>query len=179
MTRYASDLRTQMARDEAWRVICDYLGSQGFKQVEEHGETVWRKGMGLATIPQFVHAVPTDGSVHLEAWVSAVSIVPGVYTGEQDLTGAWGFALKSKLKGRVTALEGLLGNDIISCGRIESPGKGGPQAVAPATPTPDASLTAPAAWSEDPAGRHQLRYWDGTGWTAHVSDDGQASEDPI
>jgi len=27
----------------------------------------------------------------------------------------------------------------------------------------------PAGWYRDPSGRYPLRYWDGTGWTAHVS----------
>ncbi|HEY5506319.1 MAG TPA: DUF2510 domain-containing protein [Coriobacteriia bacterium] len=170
MARYASELRTTMTRDEAWRVICDYLESQGFKQVDERGEDVWRKGAGLATIPQFVRAVPADGSVHIEAWVSAISLVPGVYGGEQDLTGVWGFALKAALKGRVRALEMSLGDDVVSRGRIKTPVQAGPPAVAPAVP---------AAWCADPTARHQLRYWDGAGWTTHVSDDGGTSEDPV
>jgi Protein of unknown function (DUF2510)/Fibronectin type III domain len=29
-----------------------------------------------------------------------------------------------------------------------------------------------AGWYADPAGRHEYRYWDGTDWTAHVSDGG-------
>jgi hypothetical protein len=37
----------------------------------------------------------------------------------------------------------------------------------------------PGEWRPDPTGRHQHRYWDGTGWTAYVADDGQASEDPF
>ena len=45
----------------------------------------------------------------------------------------------------------------------------------PATP-PNGT---PAAWLPDPAGRHEYRYWDGGGWTEHVSDDGDASTDPI
>jgi hypothetical protein len=36
-----------------------------------------------------------------------------------------------------------------------------------------------ADWYPDPAGGHQLRYWDGTRWTAHVSDDGQQSTDVL
>lgn len=28
----------------------------------------------------------------------------------------------------------------------------------------------PAGWDPDPSGRHQLRYWNGRGWTATVSD---------
>jgi len=40
--------------------------------------------------------------------------------------------------------------------------------------------TPPAAnWYPDPYGRHQLRYWDGQLWRDDVSDNGQASVDPI
>ncbi|MEP7047341.1 MAG: DUF2510 domain-containing protein [Ilumatobacteraceae bacterium] len=43
--------------------------------------------------------------------------------------------------------------------------------VAPtAFPPPAAGIPdTPAAWAQDPFGRFQLRYWDGTRWTAHVS----------
>ncbi|HET7762787.1 MAG TPA: DUF2510 domain-containing protein [Phycicoccus sp.] len=34
-------------------------------------------------------------------------------------------------------------------------------------------------WYPDPTGRHQFRYWDGSGWTAHVADGGVASSDPL
>ncbi|MCE5202854.1 MAG: DUF2510 domain-containing protein [Coriobacteriales bacterium] len=36
-----------------------------------------------------------------------------------------------------------------------------------------------AGWLEDPGGRHQYRYWDGTAWTDHVADGGQQSLDPL
>jgi uncharacterized RDD family membrane protein YckC len=36
----------------------------------------------------------------------------------------------------------------------------------------------PARWAPDPLGRHQYRYWDGTQWTEHVSDDGRVATDP-
>lgn len=36
----------------------------------------------------------------------------------------------------------------------------------------------PAGWHPDPAGRHQLRYWDGARWTEHVSTNGVAAVDP-
>ena len=39
--------------------------------------------------------------------------------------------------------------------------------------------TTPANWYPDPKGRHQLRYWDGTNWTEHVSTNGAASTDPL
>jgi hypothetical protein len=39
-------------------------------------------------------------------------------------------------------------------------------------------MSSPAAWHPDPLNRHQQRYWDGTQWTEHVSDNGVASVDP-
>jgi uncharacterized protein YxjI len=37
----------------------------------------------------------------------------------------------------------------------------------------------PARWLPDPNSRHELRYWDGTTWTEHVSDNGVQSVDPV
>jgi hypothetical protein len=34
-----------------------------------------------------------------------------------------------------------------------------------------------AGWQADPFGRHEVRYWDGSAWTAHVSDAGVTSTD--
>lgn len=39
--------------------------------------------------------------------------------------------------------------------------------------------TMAAGWMPDPSARHQLRYWDGSAWTDHVSDQGVTSSDPI
>jgi uncharacterized protein YxjI len=36
----------------------------------------------------------------------------------------------------------------------------------------------PANWFPDPFGRHELRYWDGSQWTEHVSSHGRQSVDP-
>jgi hypothetical protein len=36
-----------------------------------------------------------------------------------------------------------------------------------------------AAWRGDPYRRHELRYWDGQVWTAHVSDMGVGDLDPV
>ena len=38
---------------------------------------------------------------------------------------------------------------------------------------------APADWYPDPLGRHEYRYWNGSTWTEHVADAGQASTDPL
>jgi len=61
------------------------------------------------------------------------------------------------------------GDPAAATGRV---GVGGP----PGAP-PVAAGAAPAGWLADPSGKHQLRYWDGAAWTAHVSDGGVVSED--
>jgi len=40
-------------------------------------------------------------------------------------------------------------------------------------------VSTPAEWKADPTRRHELRYWDGTNWTEHVSDGGTQSTDPV
>jgi hypothetical protein len=38
---------------------------------------------------------------------------------------------------------------------------------------------ADASWLPDPSGAHELRYWNGTAWTEHVSDQGTTAQDPV
>jgi Bacterial PH domain/Protein of unknown function (DUF2510) len=38
---------------------------------------------------------------------------------------------------------------------------------------------ADASWLPDPTGAHELRYWNGTTWTEHVSDQGATGQDPL
>ena len=40
-------------------------------------------------------------------------------------------------------------------------------------------MSAQAAWLADPTGSHELRYWNGSAWTEHVSDGGNAATDPV
>ena len=52
-----------------------------------------------------------------------------------------------------------------------------PAAAAPAA-APAPTPAVPAGWYADPAGRFELRYWDGSTWTEHVSRTGQQFTDP-
>ena len=49
--------------------------------------------------------------------------------------------------------------------------------VAPVPPPPVGPP--PASWYPDPAGRHELRYWDGAAWSAHVSNHGTVALDSL
>jgi Protein of unknown function (DUF2510) len=53
-----------------------------------------------------------------------------------------------------------------------APAAAAPAAAAPVTPS------VPAGWYADPANRYELRYWDGSAWTEHVSRAGQQYTDP-
>ncbi len=55
-----------------------------------------------------------------------------------------------------------------------------PAATTAYTPAPAAAAVpaVPAGWYADPAGRFELRYWDGGTWTEHVSRAGQQYTDP-
>ena len=56
-----------------------------------------------------------------------------------------------------------------------------PEPAAQPTPEPaaePAAAAAPAGWYADPSSRFELRYWDGTTWTEHVSRGGQQFTDP-
>jgi hypothetical protein len=49
------------------------------------------------------------------------------------------------------------------------------EASGPSLPPPPT----PAQWAPDPHGRHELRYWNGTQWTEHVSDGGHQGTDRL
>src|SRR3989442_14790135 len=64
------------------------------------------------------------------------------------------------------------------------PNEGGGTAYVPAhAPQPyvpmqsPPSVGPPAGWYRDPGGRHQYRYWNGSGWTSGVADGPYASQD--
>ncbi|MCU1504167.1 MAG: hypothetical protein JWM12_3521 [Ilumatobacteraceae bacterium] len=53
-----------------------------------------------------------------------------------------------------------------------------PAAAQPAAAAATSTPSVPAGWYADPAGRFDLRYWDGGTWTEHVSRAGQQFTDP-
>ena len=56
---------------------------------------------------------------------------------------------------------------------------GAPGAAADSAPPVPLPPAPPRSWLPDPGGRHELRYWDGTRFTEHVSDGGKISTDPL
>jgi hypothetical protein len=77
------------------------------------------------------------------------------------------------------------GNSFTRMGRPSPPvappdrpvGSSDPPWVAPAS-THGTSSGLAAGWFTDPFVRHEQRYWSGTGWTEHVTDQGVPGIDP-
>jgi hypothetical protein len=63
--------------------------------------------------------------------------------------------------------------------RAGAAGAAGDAASRQQAPDAPAVASVPAAWHPDPIGRHELRYWDGSRWSQHVSDAGVQSTDPL
>lgn len=62
-----------------------------------------------------------------------------------------------------------------AAGAVASAGASAPNASTDASSGAD---LAPAGWYADPAGRFDLRYWDGAQWTEHVARNGHQETDP-
>ena len=107
MSRYVNDIKVKESAGTAEKKITDYLTIEGFYQVKDGTETIWKKGFGLMLGPQYVKVEIVDGGVHLEAWIK-FALLPGVFMGEMDTNGAFGFIPKKKLKGRIEEIEKLI-----------------------------------------------------------------------
>jgi Protein of unknown function (DUF2510) len=112
----------------------------------------------------------TPTSVSSEPAVSSADDTAPTTTPSTTETGAAGWGAETDTTTAAAATGGWSGGSESSS--TSSWGGSAQQAATPATPT------VPAGWYADPAGRYELRYWDGTAWTEHVSRAGQQYTDP-
>jgi hypothetical protein len=74
---------------------------------------------------------------------------------------------------------GPVGTFPAQAGPPGSPAAGTFPAQAPPVTPPPPPAAIPAGWYADPSGAFSLRYWDGSGWTGHVTAaDGSQAFDP-
>ena len=75
-------------------------------------------------------------------------------------------------------------------GEVPSSSSGTVRAAAPPAPPPPAPVVrdsspppppaaVPPQWAADPHGRYEVRYWNGSEWTEHVSTSGKQAVDPV
>ena len=108
MSRYISEFQTNIPAQYTFDAFSQYLTAEGYEFTNYHQESVFKKGKGLMTAPTFIKLVISDDLVvRMEAWIK-FALLPGVYIGEMNLDGAFGFAMKKVLKERVLYLENMM-----------------------------------------------------------------------
>lgn len=112
-----------------------------------------------------------------EGW-EVVAIVPAGTNVTAYLSreaGAQTAASSTAATAAATAASTTAGSAADQWAQSSEPAAAVAQTAQPAAATESA---APAGWYADPAGRYELRYWDGGQWTEHVSRAGQQYTDP-
>ncbi len=103
MSRTTMQIQCAMQQDQFNAILTNYMTSEGFKLCTIKCEQVWKKGNGFLTAPQFLKADYVGNSILLEAWIK-FAWLPFVYSGEMQLKGGLGFAIKEMLRARMNNL---------------------------------------------------------------------------
>lgn len=101
MARYKNVIPLTIDIDQLRQDIEKYLISEGFNKIDS---SVWKKGIGMMTAPQFISFYFSGNSIVIEAWLK-YAILPGLYFGEMGIDGFFGALPKQLLKGRVLNIE--------------------------------------------------------------------------
>lgn len=116
MARYIREVTLNRPEDFVQFIMTDFLSKHGFRLVEFKGEQVYRAGGGLIEIPKFLIWGYRNGVFHVEAWTRNLWL-PGVYGGENAMTGFMGCVPKGAYKKDIEELIGLLCQPIYANGQ--------------------------------------------------------------
>ena len=103
MSRTIIKIPCEMSLQEFNSILCNYMASEGFAQKAVKGEDLWQKGNGFLTAPQFLKVMYYNNSIEIQAWIK-IAWLPYVYSGEMELKGFMGWAIKQMLQVRVDNL---------------------------------------------------------------------------
>jgi len=107
VARYTTNIVLNKPDDFVNFIIKDFMNKEGFKYKVYNGENVWQYGNGWLASPQFIKTTYVNGTITIEAWLK-FAWLPGVYSGEMDLTGFTGALIKNALKEKINSLINLL-----------------------------------------------------------------------
>lgn len=107
MARWIRDEQIGKPDDFVQYIMQDFLQKNNFKQKELNGELVWQEGTGTLTPPKFLKYSYANGVIHIEAWMKTAWL-PGVYSGENAMTGFVGAVPKKMYKSSLEQLVQLL-----------------------------------------------------------------------
>jgi len=107
MSRYIRHEVLNQPDDFVQYMMNDFLAKHGFEYVEFKGQMVFRAGGGWFEMPKFLVWSYQNGVFHMEAWTRTL-MLPGVYSGENGMTGFYGGLPKKMYKDDLDQLVGLL-----------------------------------------------------------------------
>lgn len=125
MARYIRDEQINKPDDFVQFMMNDFLTKNGFTQKEKKGEIVWQAGVGWMSPPKFIKYSYSNGMIHIEAWMKTAWL-PGVYTGENAMTGFVAAVPKSAYKKDIEELISLLYQPLPSDNNWSGQGAGQP-----------------------------------------------------
>ncbi len=85
MSRSVFHAKTIKTREEVYQIATAILDSDGYKQIDRNGETVWKKGTGAMTAMHFIKLEFQDGDLIISGWVQIGLGSAGL--NDMDLTG--------------------------------------------------------------------------------------------
>jgi hypothetical protein len=77
--KYVVDIPSQNPEQALGRVE-DYLAGRGFLK----GKTVWKRSSKPLLSPEYITVRAGDDHVHLEAWIKALTLLPGIWVKRAD-----------------------------------------------------------------------------------------------
>lgn len=107
MARWIRDEQVGKPDDFVHYIMQDFLQKNGFTQKEYKGEMLWQEGTGMLAPPRFFKYSYRNGIIHIEAWMK-FAWLPGVYSGENAMTGFVGMVPKKLFKESLENLVQLL-----------------------------------------------------------------------
>jgi hypothetical protein len=66
--------------EQALERVEDYLSGQGFWK----GKNVWKRSSKPLLSPEYITVSADEGHVHLEAWIKALTPLPGIWVKKAD-----------------------------------------------------------------------------------------------
>ena len=109
MSKYVADIPSSDP-ERAVEEVEHYLAGQKFRKTGRPGREVWKRNSGALLSPEYISVAPGDGHVHLEAWIKAVTPLPGVWVGNTDphKDAPIGVPTKERLRKRLERIERLV-----------------------------------------------------------------------
>lgn len=106
MARTVVNIKLSMDSENANKIIRQILLADDYREIDYHGEVVWKKGIGLMTAMHYIKIEHTNDTVVVSGWVQmGVGSIGGK---EHALKGVVAIVPKKSVKKTISKLESAL-----------------------------------------------------------------------